>query len=878
MTEQRDPHAEREAEKYDNPIASRELILEKIKEHTGPMTFERLLLDFGYDEDDRIEALRRRLRAMERDGQLIRNRKGGYIPLVKGELVRGRVIGHKDGFGFLVPDEGGDDLFLAARQMRALLHGDRAVVQVINVDHRGRREGSLVEVIERANAQVVGRLVLESGIAFVTPDNKRITQDVLIPLDALGDAKDGQIVRVALVEQPTARNKPVGRIVEVVGDHMAPGMEIDVSIHTHNLRNVWPDDVQEQIASLSDQVSERDKLGRVDLRQLPLVTIDGEDARDFDDAVYCEPTAKGWRLLVAIADVSHYVTVGSPLDHEAFMRSTSVYFPGRVIPMLPEILSNGLCSINPHVDRLCLVCEMLINREGDIIRSRFYEGVMQSHARMTYTQVGKILLDQDEELRAQYAPLVPQFEALHGLYKTLHEARNRRGAMDFDTVETRIVFGEGRKIEAIVPYERNDAHRLIEECMIAANVAAARYLERRKIVGLYRIHDTPKAEKIADLRTFLGELGLSLGGGEKPDGKDLNAVLLAAKDREDAHLIQTVILRTMKQAVYSPDNIGHFGLAQTQYAHFTSPIRRYPDLMVHRAIRHVLRTGGAENFPYSHDEMGLIGEHCSNNERLADEATRDATDWLKCEYMQDHVAEVFDGVITSVTSFGLFIELKGIFVEGLLHITALDKDFYRFDPVGHRLVGERGGKIYRLGDSVTVQVARVDLDDKKIEFVLPREQLAASKPAPKGRVKPDVVEPEEVDEDEVGGDIAETSETAEASDEAQSSRKKRRRRKKAPTDKAAVALGGTAGEGLEERQPKALWVDADDEVIDDNIGNRGEPIVQILLLEEDEEDEDEVNGNSISAITHANRPAGRQPGDKSASSRRRRSPRRKKPE
>ncbi len=877
MSETHDPFAEREAEKYDNPIASREMILEKIKGHTGPMTFERMLLDLGYDDDERIEALRRRLRAMERDGQLIRNRKGGYIPLIKGELVRGRVIGHKDGFGFLTPDEGGDDLFLAARQMRALMHGDRAVVQVINVDHRGRREGALVEVIERANAQVVGRLVLESGIAFVTPDNKRITQDVLIPLESLGGAHDGQIVRVQLVEQPTARNRPVGKVIEVLGDHMAPGMEIDVAIHTHNLRNTWPVDLQAEIAGMSEEVSEQDKLGRVDLRELPLVTIDGEDSRDFDDAVYCEPTAKGWRLLVAIADVSHYVKVGSPLDHEAFMRSTSVYFPGRVIPMLPEILSNGLCSLNPHVDRLCLVCEMLINREGDIIRSRFYEGLMKSHARLTYTQVAKILLDKDETLRTQFAPLVPHLEALHGLFAALHDARKRRGAMDFDTVETKIVFGEGRKIEAIVPYERNDAHRLIEECMIAANVASARFLERRKIVGLYRVHDAPKPEKLADLRTFLGELGLSLGGGDKPTGKDLNAVLEAAEGREDAHLIQTVILRSMKQAMYAPDNIGHFGLALSQYAHFTSPIRRYPDLLVHRAIRHVLRTGSAEQFPYTHDEMGLIGEHCSNNERLADEATRDATDWLKCEFIQDHVGEVFEGVISSVTSFGLFIELKNIYVEGLLHITALEKDFYRFDPVGHRLVGERGGKIFRLGDAITVQVARVDLDDKKIEFVLPREA-----PSAKGQVsKPARSAVEHATEQSnttgyVGSEPVHqavvTTHDAEddEAEEGTSSRRKRRRRKKGGSDRATSSQ---AAEG--ELQPKALWHHEAPEP-DDNLGNRGEPEVRILMLGDDfDEDDEDSFGNSIAAVTHANRPAS---GEKRPTARRRRSPRRKRNE
>ncbi|MEW6444848.1 MAG: ribonuclease R [Pseudomonadota bacterium] len=845
MTSQRDPHAEREAEKYENPIASREMILDLVKAHSGPMTFERLLLDLGYDEDDRIEALRRRLRAMERDGQIIRNRKGGYIPLQKGELVRGRVIGHRDGFGFLVPDEGGDDLFLSARQMRALLHGDRVVAQVINVDHRGRREGALVEVLERANAEVVGRVVLESGVAFVTPDNKRITQDVLVPTDQLGGAQDGQIVRVQLVEQPTFRNKPVGRVIEVLGDHMAPGMEIDMAIHTYGLRNAWPEDLLDQIAGLNEEVNESDKHGRVDLRDTPLVTIDGEDARDFDDAVYCEPTAKGWRLVVAIADVSHYVTVGSPLDREAFMRSTSVYFPGRVIPMLPEILSNGLCSINPHVDRLCMVCEMLINREGDIIRSRFYEGVMKSHARMTYTQVGKILLDKDPALREQYAALVPQFEALHGLYKVLFEARNRRGAMDFETTETKIQFGEGRKIEAIVPYERNDAHRLIEECMIAANVAAARFLERRKIVGLYRVHDRPAAEKLGDLRTFLGELGLSLGGGEKPEGVHFNAVLQAAKGRPDEHLIQTVVLRTMKQAVYSPENIGHFGLAHSQYAHFTSPIRRYPDLLVHRAIRHVLRTGGAENFPYVHDEMGLIGEHCSNNERRADEATRDATDWLKCEYMQDHVGGVYEGVISAVTSFGLFVELKGIFVEGLLHITALDKDYYHFDPVGHRLVGERSGQVYRLGDSVTIQVARVDLDERKIDFILPRGDVV---PAP-----------------QASGGEAEHPDDVQDGDGVPAKKKRRRRRKgKAKGESGPVSSG--------DEQPEDRDVDEEAWPEDDNIGNRIEDVPQLPILDAPEEEElDEVNGNSVDYVPPVAR-------DKDKVRKRRRPPRRKKAE
>ncbi len=714
-----DPQAEREAQRYDKPIASREMLLQVITDHGGPITFRRLVEELGYDDPDDREALHRRLRAMERDGQIIRNRRGGYVPVAGADLVRGRVIGHPDGFGFLQPDEGGDDLFLSPRQMRSLFHGDRAVAQVIGVDRRGRPEGALVEVIERAHEEVVGRLVLESGVAFVSPDNKRLVHDILVPEDALAGAEDGQIVRAAIVEQPSGRKKPVGRIVEVLGDHMAPGMEIDVAIATHEIPATWPESVEKVVAGMSEEVAEADKLGRVDLRHLPLVTIDGEDTKDFDDAVFAQATPKGWRLLVAIADVSHYVTPDNPLDAEAFRRATSVYFPGTVVPMLPEILSNGLCSINPRVDRLCLACEMQINREGRIIRSRFFEGVMQSHERLTYGDVADMVQYRKDEARERFAHVLENVDTLYDVYKVLAESRRQRGAIEFETTETKVRFGEGRKIEAIVPVERNDAHKLIEECMIAANVATARFLKRHRISALYRVHDAPATEKLEDLNTFLGEMGLPRVDADDPEPDQLNRVLDAVAGKPEAHMVQTAVLRTMKQAVYSPDNIGHFGLAHDNYTHFTSPIRRYPDLIVHRAIRHVLRTGGAEGFQYSHDMMLGLGEHCSTNERRADEATRDAMDWLKCEYMLDKVGEVFDGVVATVTSFGLFVELQGVFVEGLVHVTNLDKDYYRFDPVHHRLAGERSGRTYRVGDRIRVQVARVDLDDRKIDLALP---------------------------------------------------------------------------------------------------------------------------------------------------------------
>jgi len=722
-----DPLAEREAKTYENPIASRELILEVIHEE-GAMTQEQLEGVLAIENEEQQEALRRRLIAMVRDGQLIRNRRDGFIPVDEADLIRGRVIAHSDGFGFLVPDEGGDDVFLHGKQMRPLLHGDRAVVQISGLDRRGRREGSVIEVLERANLRVVGRLFIESGVAFVTPDNKRLTQDIIVPLDALGGASHGQIVIVEIVQQPTFRSQPIGKITDIVGDHLAPGMEIDIAIHSHNLPFLWPDAVKQQITEIKEEVLEKDKQGRVDIRSWPLVTIDGEDARDFDDAVYCQPTSKGWKLYVAIADVSHYVGRGSPLDEEAYNRGTSVYFPGRVIPMLPEILSNGLCSLNPRVDRLCMVCEMIIDQEGKLVRSRFFEGLMYSHARLTYNQVAAMLEDGDKKLRKQFEHVLPQLDDLYGLYQILDKRRSKRGAIDFDTTETKIEFDRQGRIDQIVPTERNVAHKMIEECMISANVAAARFMDRNKVPGLYRNHEGTKEDKLDDVQDFIQGIGLKFGRkGKKPTAKDYSKLLHIARTRPDFHMIQTVLLRSLSQAVYSPDNNGHFGLALDSYAHFTSPIRRYPDLLVHRAIRYVLQGHKVSKYYYRHLDMVNLGEHSSACERRADEASRDAETALKCEYMSHKVGETFDGVITSVTSFGLFVELQNIFVEGLVHITSLPKDYYQFDPVGHRLVGERGGKIFQLGDPVRATVMNVNMDERKIDFELADVEQAEPK-------------------------------------------------------------------------------------------------------------------------------------------------------
>ena len=736
-----DPYAQREAEKYENPIPSRELILHNLEQAGKPLSRVEFATIFKLESDDDLEALRRRLRAMERDGQLLFNRGQRYCLVNNKDLIVGRIIGHADGFGFVRPDDGSDDLYLSPREMNPLLHNDRAMVRIAGIDKKGRREGAVVEILERNTHQIVGRLYKEDGFTYVVPDNKNIAQTLLVMNGEAGDAKQGQIVIAEIVEQPTKLRQPIGRVIEVLGDHLAPGMEIEMAIRSYELPNVWPAELLESIKTLSSEVPESAKEGRVDLRKLPLVTIDGEDARDFDDAVFCKKTPKGWKLLVAIADVSHYVQVNSELDKEAKNRSTSVYFPEQVIPMLPEILSNGLCSLNPRVDRLCMVCELIIDDEGKVTRSKFYDAVMCSHARLTYTEVAKMLVDGDVALAEKHNALMPHLRELYALYKTMRIQRELRGAMDFDTQETRIVFAKDRKIDKIIPVVRNDAHKLIEEFMITANSAAARFLNAKKIPKLLRIHEGPSADKLLNLKTFLGELGLKFGGGTSPTPLDYMHLVDSVKDRPDAHLIQTVLLRSMSQAVYSPDLKGHFGLALDAYAHFTSPIRRYPDLLVHRAIRHCLLDKKIENFVYGVPEMILLGEHCSANERRADDATRDVVSWLKCEYMMDKIGEEFSGIISAVTSFGFFVELADIYVEGLVHISNLGQDYFHFDATSHQLKGERSGINYRLGDRVKIRVVRVDLDEKKMDFELlqkggvPASEAVSDKPKKRRRKK-----------------------------------------------------------------------------------------------------------------------------------------------
>lgn len=712
---QADPYAAREAKKYERPIPSRELILDLLEAEGAPADFERVARALRLRSQADRQALERRLGAMVRDGQILRNRRGEYCLTAHLPVVAGVVIGHRDGFGFLQPDQDGDDVFLPPSQMRELMDGDRALVRVSGVDARGRREGRLVDVLEHRPRELAGRYFEEQGIGFVNPDNARVHHNILIPRERRGKARPGQMVRLNIIEYPGRHTQPIGEIIEVLGDRRTPGVEVELAVSAHALPHVWPDAALAEAERYGDQIPAAAVAGRHDLRGLDLVTIDGADARDFDDAVYCEATARGWRLIVAIADVSHYVTPGSALDTEAELRGTSVYFPDRVLPMLPETLSNGLCSLMPEVDRLCMVCEMIVDRSGRVTRSKFSRGVMRSSARLTYGEVAAIIAG-DKQVRRRREALLARIEALHDLYRALHKSRNARGAIDFDTTETRIVFNRDRKIVAIEPTVRSDAHRLIEECMIAANVAAAKFLKKHKMPALYRVHASPDADKLAQLREFLGTLGLSLGGGDAPEPMHYAKLLAKIGNRDDAHLIQTVLLRSLSQAVYSPRLEGHFGLALPAYAHFTSPIRRYPDLLVHRAIGHVLEGGHSRDFTYSHNAMERLGTHCSQTERRADEATRDALSWLKAEFMLDKVGEEFDGRVTGVTSFGVFVELNGLFVEGLVHVTSLGNDYYRHDPVRHRLVGERGGQVYQLADPVRVRVVRVSLEDRKIDF------------------------------------------------------------------------------------------------------------------------------------------------------------------
>ncbi|WP_253206628.1 ribonuclease R [Verticiella sp. GG226] len=745
---------------FDPDVPSREAILQALRDADAPLSVDELAERLSVSRESTWVGFERRLTAMERDGQLMPNRKGVLLLASKLDFIAGRVQGHRDGFGFLIRDDGGQDLFLSQREMLKVLHGDRVLARQVG-EHRGKPDGQIVEVIERRTNRLVGRFLHERGLDLVVPEDQRIKHDVLVAPADVNGAAHGQVVTVQIIAQPTRHTQPQGKVIEILGEIDDPGMEIEIAVRKFDVPHEFSEAAQRAADKLPDAVRKRDLTGRIDLRDVPFITIDGADARDFDDAVYCEPvelgtaTRKrpGWRLLVAIADVSHYVQPGEPLDVDAIERSTSVYFPRRVIPMLPESLSNGLCSLNPAVDRLVLVCDMVIPasgaKAGTISAYQFYNAVIHSHARTTYDQVWAALAGTDDAaiLGRRATPgapaplpqaLMPHVEHLHLLYQLLFQARQARGAIDFDTVETKIVCNEFGRIERIVPHTRNDAHKLIEECMLAANTCAADFLARSKHPGLYRVHGGPTTDRLQNLRQFLKTLGLSLGGGDKPAAADYGALMREIAGRPDASLIQTMALRSMQQAVYSPENVGHFGLAYPAYTHFTSPIRRYPDLLTHRVIKALLDgrryvpdgvEGGGKGKEAREAEIAAwekLGMVCSGNERRADDASRDVEAWLKCWFVKERVGESFSGTITGVAAFGIFVTLEDLYVEGMVHISELGTEYFQFNESLHELRGERTGMRYRLTDKVQVQVARVDLESRRIEFRLEKGVSYAS--------------------------------------------------------------------------------------------------------------------------------------------------------
>ena len=704
-----DPHLERERQRYEHPLPSREWIIEILEDRGVPVHSEALaiLLDIAEAE---VPFFERRLGAMARDGQVVINRRGAVCVAEKLDIVKCRIEAHKDGFGFAVPiiPTGEGDFVLYARQMRGLMHGDIVTVRPAGTDRRGRREGQVVDVLERAQKSVVGRLIQERGIAMLSPEDMRLPENILLEPDSIGQAKTGQVVVADIVDYPDAHRPALARVVEVLGDYADSGMEIEIAVRKHQLPHRFSAACEAVAAKIPAKVRPGDLKGREDIRDLPLVTIDGESSRDFDDAVYAEKRGRNFRLVVAIADVSHYVRPGDAIDADALERATSVYFPRRVIPMLPEKLSNGICSLNPDVERLCMVCDMDITYAGNIKSFRFYPAVMRSRARLTYNQVWDWLQNGSED------PLKPHIDILYKLYRVLLNKRHQRGAMEFESVETEMIFDKNGKIKRIVPVVRNEAHRLIEECMLAANVCAAEFLLQHQHPVLFRSHLGPTPEKLATLREQLGLLGLHLGGGDQPVPKDYAALFAQTADRPDRELIQVMLLRSMQQAVYEPTNQGHFGLGYAAYTHFTSPIRRYPDLAVHRAIKAVLAGGK----PYRPESWVALGVHCSFSERRADEASRDVENWLKTYYMQDKVGEIFGGTITGVANFGLFVTLDGIHIEGMVHVSDLGEDYFNYRSDIMAMEGERSGVRFRLGDAVTVQVARADLDTSKIDLAL----------------------------------------------------------------------------------------------------------------------------------------------------------------
>jgi ribonuclease R len=731
----RPPDADRSGERrYEHQIPSRDEILAAMEQVGEPLTLETLAPQFEIHTEQHRRALEARLRAMVRDGQLLFNRAQEFCLTKHLDLVTGKVQAHRDGFGFLRPDDGGDDIYLPAREMQILWDEDRIAVRT--TDTKRGREGHLVEILARGKTQIVGQFRRERGIDSVFESGDTRTE-VLIARGASLGAKPGDIVAVEVLEHPTKRSHAIGRVVELVGRDDQPGIDTEVAMLAHGIPRDWPDEVLAEAREFPTEVPAKAKVGREDLRELALVTIDGADAKDFDDAVYCERREGGWRLIVAIADVSHYVQPDTPLDREGRARGTSVYFPDRVVPMLPEALSNGLCSLKPDVDRLCLACEMEVSARGEVTRSRFFDAVMRSAARLTYEEGAEILAT--PRPTGKHAGLKPALEQLHEVYEAFARVRKSRGAIDFDLPETKIVLDERGQVSSVRPVERVVTHKIIEECMIAANVESAKRIRKGRIPGLYRVHEGPDADRLEELALFLRTFGYKLSSPSKISPKEINRIIASVAGRPEAELVETVVLRSMKQARYQPGNLGHFGLALEAYSHFTSPIRRYPDLLVHRAIKWLNAKGSTKGFRYQLPEMEQLGEHCSSTERRADAAVREVAETLKCVYLKARVGETFDVIVSGVVAFGLFVRMPELSTDGLVHVTALPRDYYHRDATGTVLTGERSGTAYRLTQRLQVRLAAVNVEERKIDFVpveIDKKHAPAPAPAPgkgKGR-------------------------------------------------------------------------------------------------------------------------------------------------
>jgi ribonuclease R len=720
-TAQKKPRTPPKAKKktYKHPIPTQNDLIDFLNSVGKPLKVEPILKGFNLKGQRMRALLVDRLAGMVRAGQILENRRGEYCLTAKLDLVTGRVSGHRDGFGFVIRDDGdSEDVYLSAREMRALFDGDRVAVRIKGLDRRGRAEGELVDVLERGIRQVAGQFIRERGIGIVIPDNAKLSHRILIPKGEAANAKHGNMVVAEILDFPTHVEQATGRITSVIGAPGDKGIATDIAIHAHGIPFEWPDAVKQEVQGFGATVPGDALKGRTDLRSVNLITIDGADARDFDDAVFCERSKDGWRLLVAIADVANYVSIGSALDKEAIVRGTSVYFADRVVPMLPEVLSNGLCSLNPKVDRLCMVCEMHVSSAGKVTSSKFFEGVMKSKARLTYSQVGDFLQAESKSSVASSIPkeLQSSISELHGLYKAFAKSRARRGAIEIDLPQTKFKLNDDGEIDRIEVVPRNDAHRLIEECMIAANVEAAKFLKKKQIPGLYRVHPKPDPDRFNDLRLYLVSLNLKVPHPDHVEPRHFTQIIEQVRDRPDSAAITMAMLRSLTHAEYSPANVGHFGLALESYAHFTSPIRRYPDLLVHRAIRHIVRGGKPGKYDYSAKEMERLGAITSAHEKRAEEATRDVEAWLKCQYMEGHIGEEFDGVITGVTNFGVFVQITELMTDGLVHVTSLANDYYKYDVGSQRLIGERSGHSYSLGSEMRVRVHRVDMDTRKIDF------------------------------------------------------------------------------------------------------------------------------------------------------------------